>query len=43
MLAAIVLILLYVMVLWPVLHGYHVGYNVATDRVCISRVIQWCK
>lgn len=26
----------------PTFSGYHVGYNAATDNVCISHVLQWC-
>lgn len=29
-------------VLQPVLAGFHLGYNAATDHECISRVFQWC-
>ena len=27
----------------PAFSGYHVGYNGATDNVCLSRLVQWCK
>lgn len=27
----------------PAVHGYHVGYNAATDHECMVRVVQWCR
>ena len=29
--------------LGPAFGGYHIGYNVATDTRCLSRIVQWCK
>jgi hypothetical protein len=35
-----------ILVLWaflvPALSGYHIGFNAATDHVCMSRIVQWC-
>lgn len=27
----------------PTVQGYHIGYNFASDNVCMSRVVQWCR
>jgi hypothetical protein len=39
--------LLFLALFWvvglPVIHGYHIGYNLATDHQCFSRVFDWCK
>lgn len=35
-------ILLLWMFLVPITGGWHIGYNPATDHVCMSRIVQWC-